>query len=102
MSDYLAVILIGSGSSYGRDPDLMTAVQLAMSSYHDWESVFVMSEHNVPVNVWNVAGYSDCHWDHRGMHAKNEKTGEVETLDFKSKCEIVKRHFVPRKKRRKA
>lgn len=99
MADYIAVIFIAGGSSWGRSPDKEKAIKIALSNYHDWESLFVMSEHDVPINIWDVSGYDKCWWDY-AMHGHNTATDKDE--DIERKPEIVTRRFVPRKKRRKA
>ena len=100
-ADYLAIIPIGGGSSWGRSPDKDAAVQNAIRSLRDWDSLFDVSGIEITVNVVDVQGYSDCSWGgHPGgyMYGKNEETG----LD-----EPVKRPFekvkvvTPKWKRRK-
>lgn len=99
--DYLAVILIGSGSSWGRSPDKEDAIKRALRAYRDWDSLFDIYDKDVLINVVNVAGYSDCRWGgYPGgwMYGKNEATGADEPI--KRKIEHVTRRM--EKRRRKA
>ena len=99
--DYLAIIPIGGGSSWGRAPDKEAAIKNAIANYRDWEVYFVVANTEVTVNVIDVNGYSTCDWGgHPGghIHGKNEVTGEYEAI--KRPIEHVKR-ITPKWKRRK-
>lgn len=102
MSDYLALINIGGGSSHGRAPDKEEAIKRCLHFFRDWEDLYVLPEQDLSIQVWDVTGYGHCYWDVHGMHGTNEKTGKEDDLDFKTRAEIVTRHFIPSKKRRKA
>jgi hypothetical protein len=82
--DYLAIILIGTGSSWGRSSDKEAAIQNAIKSYRDWDCYFKVADTDVTVNVIDVQGYGDCSWGaYPGgwMYGKNEATGEQEKVD---------------------
>lgn len=99
--DYLAVILIGGGSSWGRSPDKETAIKNAIASLRDWEVYFDVSNYEATVNVIDVRGYSKCSWGgYPGgwMHGTNEATGDDEAI--KRPVEVVKR-MTPKWRRRK-
>jgi len=90
--DYLAVVLIGGGSSWGRAPDKEAAIQRAMKALKDWTIYFDLSNTEVEINVIDVAGYSDCNWGGNPggwLHGTNIKTGQDEAI--KRPIEIVKR-----------
>jgi hypothetical protein len=81
--DYLAVILIGGGSSYGRAPDKEKAIAFAVRALRDWNRLFDVSNVDVVVNVIDVQGYSDCQWGGHPdgwMRGKSEATGEYEPI----------------------
>jgi hypothetical protein len=79
--DYLAIIPIGTGSSWGRASSKETAIANALRSLKDWDVYFDVSEIEVTVNVIDVQGYSTVTWDSRGGHGLNETTGENETIN---------------------
>lgn len=79
-TDYLAIIPIGGGSSWGRAPDREKAIEHAIKSLRDWEVYFDVSEIDVTINVIDVQGYGKCVWDSRGIHGTNEATGEDEAI----------------------
>jgi|KBSMisStaDraftv2_1062788.scaffolds.fasta_scaffold00048_58 hypothetical protein len=79
--DYLAVILIGGGSSWGRSPDKEEAIRRAIANYRDWDVYYKVANTEVIINVTDVQGYSTVAWNDRGMHGKNEATGKDETID---------------------
>jgi hypothetical protein len=97
-TDYLAIIPIGTGNSWGRAPDKETAIENAIRSLRDWEVYYDLSEIDVTVNVIDVQGYSDCSWDNRGLHGTNEATGKDEAI--KRPIEYALR-ITPKWKRRK-
>jgi len=101
-ADYLAIILIGGGSSWGRSPDKETAISNAIKSLKDWNSLFDVSDIEVTINVTDVQGYSQCSWGghHDGwIHGTNQATGEDEAI--KRPVEVVKRQTpkLPKRKR---
>ena len=104
-SDFIAVILIGGGSSWGRSPDKEEAIKNAIAALRDWEVYFAVSDIEITLNVVDVKGYSTCHWGggYPGgwMRGTNETTGEDEAI--KRPVEIVKRQTPkwpkPRKRR---
>jgi hypothetical protein len=90
--DYLAVILIGGGSSWGRAPDKEEAIKRAMKALKEWTIYFDLSNIEVGINVIDVAGYSDCRWGSNPdgwLHGTNTKTGKDEAI--KRPIELVKR-----------
>jgi hypothetical protein len=70
--DYLAVILVGGGSAWGRDPDKETAIKTALRIYKkDWGKVFVIKKGDeVVVNVMDVHPHDEITFDHQGWWAK--------------------------------
>ena len=80
-TDYLAIIPIGGGSSWGRAPCKEKAIEHAIRSLRDWEVYFDVSEIDVTINLIDVQGYSTCAWDSRGITGLNEATGEDEKID---------------------
>lgn len=71
--DYIAIVLIGGGSSWARGPDLEKAVaDVLWYLKHDWGSIFNLDGAEVHVNVWDVTGNDVVHWDECGMHGDRE------------------------------
>jgi hypothetical protein len=100
-TDYLAIIPIGGGSSWGRDPDKETAINHAIRNFKDWEVYYDVSNIEVTINVIDVQGYDECAWGgYPGgyIHGTNEATGEDEAI--KRPIEHVKR-TTPKWKHRK-
>jgi hypothetical protein len=101
VTDYLAVILIGAGSSYGRSPDKEEAIRMALRSVSDWRGMFNVDGVEFGINVVDVSGYSSCSW---GAYPKNwlwgvnEATGVDEPI--MRDVEVIKRTTPARKKRR--
>ena len=48
--DYLAVILIGGGSSWGRSPDKEEAIRRAIANYRDWDVYYKVANTEVIIN----------------------------------------------------
>lgn len=100
--DYLAIIPIGGGSSWGRAPDKEAAIENAIAALRDWDVYFDVSEIDVTINVIDVQGYGSCSWGgHPGgyVHGTNEITGNDEAI--KRPVEHVMRITPKWKKRRK-
>jgi hypothetical protein len=74
-TDFLAVILIGTGSVWGRDSDKETAIKNALRSYkRDAGTIFKISKgDDVVVNVVDVFPHDEVTWDHSGFAAGSEK-----------------------------
>lgn len=101
ITDYLAIIPIGGGSSWGRSSDKEEAIANAIRSFKDWDCYFKVANIEVTVNVVDVTGYGECHWGSYPdgyLHGTNEATGEREAI--KRPFEHVKR-TTPKWKRRK-
>lgn len=67
--DYLAVILIGAGSSYARGPDREDCIaRVKKMVVQDWSSLFEVAGKEATVNVVDVTGHEKVWWDHSGFH----------------------------------
>lgn len=97
-TDYLAIIPIGTGSSWGRAPDKEAAIKRAITNFKDWEIYYDVSNIEVTINVIDVQGYSTVSWYSRGVEGKNEATGKTEAIE--RPIEYVVR-TTPKWKRRK-
>jgi hypothetical protein len=80
-ADYLAVIPIGGGCSWGRGSDKVEAVNNAVRQLRDWETLFVVSNIQVSVNVIEVTGYGECNWGYGPVRGVNKVTGKDEPID---------------------
>jgi hypothetical protein len=71
-TDYVAVILVGGGSAWGRHSKKETAIKTALEVYKkDWGKVFVIRKGDeVVVNVIDVHPHNEVNWDHQGWWAK--------------------------------
>lgn len=81
--DYLAVIMLPGGSSWGRSSDKEEAINNAVKSVRDWKHLFKVSNVEVTVNVVDVTGYNEVVWSDIGWYRDGEK--------FKPVIEKVKR-----------
>lgn len=94
--DFLAIILIGMGSSYARGPDKDDQIERVVKiAFSDWSSLYDLAGKEVSVNVYEIPdGIDSVWWDERGVFAEGRK----EPLE---RLELVKREF-PAKRRRRA
>lgn len=100
--DYLAFILIGGGSSYGRSPDKEKAIDNCLRALKDWSHLFEVDDVDVVLNVVDVIGYNTVAWGHDGVRGWKEgepQDGKAERIT--AEIERVERHTAPAKKRRR-
>jgi len=92
LHDYLAIIPIGCGSSWGRSSDKEDAIKRAIAALRDWTVYYDLSNIEVTINVVSVQGYKDVdsaggrEWSLWGV---NETNNVYEPI--KRKFEHVKR-----------
>ena len=98
--DYLAIILIGAGSSHGRGPTKEEAIKRCLVYLRDWEHLYKVDDVTVTINVIDVTGYDKIVWGVTGIVGVVEATGEEETID--RPFEPVEVYVPARRKRRKA
>ena len=67
-TEYLAFILIGAGSTWGRDTDKEKAIASALDQLRGWDQYFDVYDREVRVNVIDVTGFDDLIWDYEGVH----------------------------------
>lgn len=81
--DFLAIALIGAGSSYARGPDLEDCVKrLGRGIVDDWSSIFDVAGKPCDVNLYEVpAGFDQVRWEHRGVFATPAGGGDEVALD---------------------
>jgi hypothetical protein len=73
--DYLAIVLIGAGSTFARGEDKdATVKKCARGVMRDWSRLFDVKGKEVTVNVFDVTGHDDLRWDNEGVF--NCDTGE--------------------------
>lgn len=96
--DYLAVALIGAGSSYARGPDLEYCVtRLGKIIVSDWSSLYDVGGKPCSVNLFEVPpGFGRVRWGADGVFAEPEGGGDWLALDRLELREIT----LPRKRRR--
>jgi hypothetical protein len=72
--DYLAIILVGSGSSYARGPDKQDCInRVRRTVVSDWSSLFKLKGQQATVNVVDVTGHESIYWDDRGVHVEGKE-----------------------------
>lgn len=92
-AEWLAIILIGAGSSFARGADREEQINRAVRiAFSDWRTLFDLAGQEVSVNVYDVTGRSNVWWDHLGLHSD-----EDEALGPIPQGEVVKRRFPDRK-----
>jgi hypothetical protein len=64
MSDFLAIIRIGGGSSFARYPTINGAVEAVKDIVvRDWSSLFTLKDATVKIAIYDVSGEGDLWWD---------------------------------------
>lgn len=81
--DYLAIILIGGGSSYGRADSEDEAVSRAITALYDWSHLYQIDGAEVTVNLYDVTGNDQLWWDDCGVHADREADFPITTLEMR-------------------
>ena len=84
--DYLAIILIGAGSTFARGTDRDDTARRCVSiCASDWGGLYDLAEKDVQVNVFDVTGHDKVWWDSRGLWSGETQLDvpkEVETWTF--------------------
>lgn len=84
MSDFLAVTMIGAGSSWGRSPDKETAIQNCVEYLiEDWSSLYRLEGMEKTVTVFSVEGHDRVWWDERGIHGDNSEAPQIEIVEYR-------------------
>lgn len=90
--DYLAFILIGAGSAYGRGPDKEAAIKTAIKELRGWRQFYKVDDVDVVVNVIDVNGYDTVIWGYDGVWGVPEGNPEAPKEEVKAPIERVERH----------
>jgi hypothetical protein len=71
--DYIAIILVGAGSSYARGPDKADCIErVKRIAVSDWQTLFKLDGEEATVNVVDVTGHDEVWWDTVGVHVKGQ------------------------------
>lgn len=71
--DFLAIIMIGAGSSYARGPDREDCIKrVKRIAVSDWGSIFKLKGEEATVNVVEVTGHESVWLDSRGVHVEGK------------------------------
>lgn len=71
--DFIAIIMVGAGSSYARGPDRDDCIdRVKRMVVADWSSLFDLAGKEAIVNVVDVTGHERVWWDHRGVHVEGD------------------------------
>jgi hypothetical protein len=81
MSDYLAYILIGGGSAWGRSESREAAISFAIKSLKDWNTYYDVSDKEVTVCVIDVSGYDEVVWEYNDVSGKKPGAKKFEKID---------------------
>ncbi len=85
MKDYLAIVLIGGGSSFGRHSDPDEVVSLATEFLvSDWGHLYKLDGVEVKVNLYDVTGNDQVWWDDCGVHSATEAEYPIQTLEMRT------------------
>jgi hypothetical protein len=72
--EYLAIILMGAGSSYARGHDRQESIdRVAKIAASDWSGLFDLDGKEAIVNVYDVTGRTEIWWEARGVFSKEDK-----------------------------
>jgi hypothetical protein len=72
--DYIAIILVGAGSSFARGPDKQDCIdRVRKIVVSDWSSLFDLGGKEATVNVVDVTGHESIYWDARGVHVEGKE-----------------------------
>lgn len=71
---FLAIISLNVGAgSYARDADKADAIRRCKTIFEqDWGGLYDIDKKPCKVNVYDVTGKHDLHWDDRGVFDKDE------------------------------
>ena len=97
--DYIAIIYIMGGSSYGRADTIQEAVDNAARAFTgDWGSMFDVFGHECPVNVFDVTGFDQIVWDHSGTYAPGPDDNDADNKSGRHyfECRRVVRVDIPK------
>lgn len=71
--DFIAIIMVGAGSSYARGPDKADCIARVRSIVvEDWATIFDLAGKEATVNVVDVTGHDEVWWDSRGVHVEGQ------------------------------
>src|SRR5262245_51483286 len=78
--NYIAIILIGCGSSWARDKDPEKAIKrCARIIVEDWSSLFDLEGKTLPINLYDVTGHDEVSWSHHGI--KGDGDGPITRIE---------------------
>jgi hypothetical protein len=99
MADFLAVALIGAGSSYARGPNKEdTILRCKHFVESDWKTLYHLDGQPCKINVIDVEGYDKVWWDARGFHTSEDTLTDAK-LDVEVREVILS---VPEQRKKKA
>ena len=81
MTEYLAYVLIGGGSAWGRSESKEAAIDLAIKSLKDWNTHYDVSDKEVTVRVVEITGYDEVVWEYDKISGKKPDAEKFETID---------------------
>lgn len=100
MSDYIAFILIGAGSTWGRSPDKEEAITEALNQLRGWDQYFDVYDVDTRVNIIDATGFDEVIWDDDGFYGvpKGGHTENYQKIDCP--VERITRRSPAKKKKR--
>ena len=77
-SDFLAVIFIGGGSSYGRSKTKAGAIKACKRALRDWRDVFDLKGSSLTIHVIECDGFDEVTFDYQGFTGKPDGKPDAE------------------------
>lgn len=90
MTEYLAYILIGGGSAWGRSENKEAAISFAVKSLKDWQTFYKVEDTDVTVRVVEITGYDEVVWEYDKISGKKPGAEKFEPIG--NPIERVTRH----------
>jgi hypothetical protein len=98
MTEYIAFVLIGAGSTWGRSKDKEEAITEALNQLRGWDQYYDVYDKDVRVNIMDATGYDEVSWDDNGMYGTREGgDGKYENID--RPIERITRRAPPKKRK---
>ena len=98
MTEYIAFILIGAGSTWGRSKDKEEAITEALNQLRGWDQYYDVYDKDVRVNIMDATGYDEVSWDDDGMYGKREG-GDGKYENISRPIERITRRSPPKKRK---
>jgi hypothetical protein len=83
--EFLAILLVGAGSSHARGPDLEDTIKrCSRIAVDDWSSLFDLGGKEAQINVYDVTDHEALFWDERGVHPESDPSKSIDRLELRT------------------